>query len=57
MESKNKIEGLGDAVEAVTVTLGIKKLMPKNCGCDKRRKMLNKLVSFKNDSLKSNFKI
>lgn len=51
-----KVEGLGDVVEVVTTTLGVKKIMPKNCGCDKRRKKLNKLVPFKSDNIKLQLK-
>lgn len=47
-KKKREIKGLGDVIEVATVTLGVKKIMPKNCGCDKRRKKLNKLVPFKN---------
>lgn len=42
-------DGLGDTIEWVTVKTGVKKIVPKNCGCDKRRKKLNKLVPFKNE--------
>lgn len=50
---KQEIKGLGDVVEIVTTTLGVKKIMPKNCGCDKRRKRWNEKVSFKkNDKTK-----
>ena len=41
------MERLGDVVEVITQKTGIKKIMPKNCGCDKRRKKLNKLMPFK----------
>lgn len=44
---KKEIKGLGDVVEVVTVKTGIKKLMPKGCGCNKRKEKLNKLVPFK----------
>jgi len=36
-------EGLGDTIENFTIKTGIKKLVPKNCGCNNRRKSLNKL--------------
>ncbi len=42
------MEGLGDTIEYITKTTGIKKIVPKNCGCDGRRKKLNKLVPYKN---------
>lgn len=41
--------GLGDTIEWITVKTGIKKIVPKNCGCDKRRKRWNEKVSFKRD--------
>lgn len=47
MQEEKKIKGLGDVVEVVTVKTGIKKLMPKDCGCNKRKEKLNKLVPFK----------
>lgn len=40
-------DGLGDTIEWITVKTGVKKIVPKNCGCDKRRKKLNKLVPYK----------
>lgn len=46
-----KIEGLGDVVELVTTTTGIKKFVKivseaidKDCGCDQRRDNLNKKI-------------
>lgn len=47
-----EINGLGDIVEIITQKTGVKKIMPKNCGCDKRRKKLNKLVPYGNDKTK-----
>ncbi len=41
------MEGLGDVIEIITQKTGVKKIMPKNCGCDKRKEKLNKLVPFK----------
>ena len=39
--------GLGDTVEWITVKTGIKKIVPKNCGCEKRKKWLNEKITFK----------
>ena len=44
--------GLGDTIEWITIKTGIKKIVPKNCSCDKRRKKLNKLVPYKLVQLK-----
>lgn len=51
---KKEIEGLGDAVEAVTEATRIKSAVEwfsektgKDCGCDKRKEILNKHVRFK----------
>ena len=41
-------DGLGDTIEWITTKTGIKKIVPKNCGCDKRKEKLNKLVPYKN---------
>lgn len=46
---KQEIKGLGDVVEIVTVTLGVKKLMPYCNDCKKRRERWNEKVSFKRD--------
>lgn len=50
---KKKIEGLGDAVEAVTTATGIKAAVDWfsektgiDCGCDARKEKLNKLLRF-----------
>ena len=45
-------EGLGDTIEAITQATGIKKIVDwfangKDCGCEKRRELLNKLVPYK----------
>jgi len=44
-----KQKGLGDTIEAITKTTGIKKVVEKiskatgkDCGCDKRKEYLNK---------------
>lgn len=51
---KKKMEGLGDAVHAVTSALGIDKAVKKtfdaaglDCGCDERRKRWNELLPFR----------
>ena len=48
--------GLGDLVEIVTQTTGVKavvdkisKVTGKDCGCGKRKEALNKAVPFKKD--------
>lgn len=43
-------EGLGDTIEWITTKTGIKKLVPKDCGCGKRKVILNKLVPYKKDN-------
>lgn len=51
--SKNKVksQGLGDTVEKITKATGIDKVVKavagNSCGCEERRKKLNKLVSYK----------
>jgi len=55
MEKKNKIEGLGDIIASITHFFYIDKLAEKvaklfgkeDCGCERRRKTLNKVVPFK----------
>ena len=47
-----KSRGLGDSIEKLTEATGIKKAVKtvvgdKDCGCDKRKKYLNKLVPYK----------
>ena len=47
MESK----GLGDSIEKFTKATGIKKLVdsiPGDCGCNKRKDILNKYFPYKN---------
>lgn len=44
---KREIKGMGDVVEIITQKTGAKKIMPKNCGCDRRRKWLNEKIPFK----------
>ena len=47
------MRGLGDLVEEVTKRTGIKSLVEtvtrKDCGCNKRRDILNKLVPFRGE--------
>tara|TARA_A100001515_G_C4475515_1_gene178321 strand:+ start:449 stop:613 length:165 start_codon:yes stop_codon:yes gene_type:complete len=50
-------KGLGDTIEKITTFTGIKwivkkisKLLGIDCGCDFRRKKLNKLVPYKEKS-------
>ena len=50
------MQGLGDAVEAVTEATGVKAVVEKiakatgrDCGCKKRRGTLNKLVPFRKE--------
>ena len=46
-----KSEGLGDTIEKITEATGIKKLVKtlfgEDCGCDERKKKLNKLWSYR----------
>lgn len=50
---KKKSEGLGDTLEKITKATGIKKLVKfvagDDCGCEERRKKLNKLFSYAPD--------
>lgn len=49
-----QMQGLGDAIEAVTEATGIKsvveKVVGKNCGCGKRRDKLNEMVPFQKEA-------
>ena len=51
MES-NKSKGLGDSIEKITTVTGIKKIVHKvagdDCGCNKRKQILNKVFPYKN---------
>ena len=49
-----KSKGLGDSIEKVTKTTGIKafvdkvnKILGKDCGCKERQKKLNKMFPYK----------
>ena len=49
MAKQKKSKGLGDSIEKVTKKTGIKKVVDKlfdDCGCDKRKEMLNKLFPY-----------
>jgi len=53
IQSKMKSKGLGDTVEKITKTTGIKSLFEKlygDCGCEKRKEKLNKKFPYKNDN-------
>tara|TARA_R110000765_G_scaffold47796_3_gene98034 strand:+ start:420 stop:587 length:168 start_codon:yes stop_codon:yes gene_type:complete len=54
MKLKEKSRGFGDTVAKVTKLTGIKsvvdtvsKKMGKDCGCDKRRDTLNRIIPYK----------
>jgi len=40
-------EGLGDTIEKFTEALGIKKVIPEDCGCEERKAKLNELFKYK----------
>ncbi len=54
-DPKKPSQGLGDSIAKVTHALGIDKLADKvakalgeeDCGCDKRRELLNELIPYK----------
>ena len=50
---KKKSEGLGDTIEKISKATGIKKLVEfvagDDCGCEERKKKLNKLFSYAPD--------
>ena len=46
-----KSKGLGDSIEKFTKSTRIKKLadsIPGDCGCQKRKEKLNKILPYKN---------
>jgi len=48
-----KSRGLGDSIEKLTESTGIKRVVKKvvgdkDCGCNKRKEHLNKLLPYKN---------
>lgn len=53
---KKPSEGLGDTIDKITTVTGIKKVVKvvseavgvDDCGCEERRKKLNKAVPYKN---------
>jgi len=49
-----KSKGLGDTIEWVIETTGLSHFKPKNCNCDKRKEMLNKIVPYGNTKKKNN---
>lgn len=49
-----KSKGLGDTIEWVIETTGLSHFKPKNCNCDKRKKMLNKIVPYGNTKKENN---
>lgn len=48
---KNKLTGLGDIIEKITYITGIqyiiKKFIKEDCGCERRRSKLNKIIHWK----------
>lgn len=53
-----KKKGFGDTVEAITEATGIKNIVEKleevfdfDCGCDKRKELLNKIFPYKSECL------
>ncbi len=54
MTATSKSRGLGDTVEKITRSTGIKKLVekygPEDCGCDERRDKLNEMFPYKNEN-------
>jgi len=55
-----KSKGLGDSIERFAQTTGIKKIVDtvskvtgKDCGCGKRKEMLNKKFPYKNNKQES----
>ena len=52
-----KSRGLGDSIEKITEATGIKKVVnkitgDKDCGCNKRKETLNKIVPYKTQRTK-----
>ena len=50
---KNKSKGLGDTIEKITKATGIKKVVDKvseitgkDCGCEERKQVLNRLFPY-----------
>jgi hypothetical protein len=38
------VRGLGDVIHRVAEVTGVSKVIPKSCGCQKRREVLNEIV-------------
>lgn len=58
-----KHEGLGDTIEAITKTTGIKSVVDKiskatgkDCGCNKRKELLNKKFPYNGKSKTTSIK-
>ncbi len=57
MELSHKSIGLGDTIEKITVATGVKKLVNKvtevlkinDCGCNKRKDILNEMFPYNNN--------
>ena len=50
LEMSNKSKGLGDTIEKIAKITGIKKVVEavtEDCGCQKRKAMLNKKFPYK----------
>jgi hypothetical protein len=56
IEKVKKSEGLGDTIEKITTTTGIKKavkfIFGDSCGCDERKKKLNQMFPYRVECLK-----
>ena len=54
MTATSKSKGLGDTIEKITKSTGIKKLVekygPSDCGCDQRRDKLNEMFPYNNEN-------
>lgn len=44
---RTKSRGLGDTVEKVIKSTGLDKIIPEDCGCEKRKTKLNKLFGYR----------
>lgn len=57
MQSNQKSRGLGDTVDKITTATGIKKVVhavtkavgKEDCGCEERRKRMNKAFPYNNE--------
>jgi hypothetical protein len=60
MESNKKSRGLGDTIDKITTATGIKKVVhavakavgKDDCGCEERRKKMNKAFPYNNNEKK-----